>query len=118
MRSTKDVFESHILLVVDWNFDVDIEKNYSRDCVLISSYGTFYGKEGIKKAVALRESQIPEASFLYTTKSWYGEVAFLEWQADSDKTYVDDGADTFIIKNGKIVIQTRHYTVIHRDVCD
>ncbi|MDO5575546.1 MAG: nuclear transport factor 2 family protein [Fibrobacter sp.] len=114
MRNTKDVFESHMLLVLNWNFDTDIEKNYSNDCVLVSSYGTFYGKEGIRRAFALSEVLIPEASFLYITKSWYGEVAFLEWQAHSDKTYVDDGADTFVIKNGRISIQTSHYTVLYR----
>lgn len=115
MRSTKEVFENHLVLVAAWNFDFDIEKNYSDDCVLISSYGVFFGKKGIKNAILLRESQIPGAQFLYASQSWYGEIAFLEWRAHSNKTYVLDGADTFLIRNDKIIMQTRHYTVINRE---
>jgi hypothetical protein len=115
MRSTNEVFESHLVLVAAWNFDLDLQQNYSDECVLLSSYGAFYGKAGIKDAIALRESQIPGAQFLYATKSWYGEVAFLEWRAHAAKTYVLDGADTFLIRNGKIIIQTRHYTVVNRE---
>jgi hypothetical protein len=70
---------------------------------------------GIRKAFALLESQIPEANFLYTTKTVYQDIAFLEWQAEASDTYIDDGVDTFIISNGKIVCQTMHYTVKERE---
>lgn len=111
MRSTLEVFDSHLLYTLDWDIDADIEINYAPDCFLLSSYGAFYGRAGIKKAYSVLESQIPDADFLYGNKSIHNEVAFLEWQAESDDSYIDDGADTFIIRNGKIVGQTMHYTV-------
>lgn len=115
MRNTQEVFESHLMFTLDWNMESDIEENYSEDCIVISSYGTFFGKEGIRKALELLESQIPESDLLYTTKVWRGEIAFLEWQAESDDFYVDDGASTYVIQNGKIVGQTIHYSVKARE---
>ena len=75
----------------------------------------FFLENGNKKSFAVLESQIPEANFLYTTKTVYNEIAFLEWQAEAADSYIDDGVDTFIINNGKIVIQTMHYTVKDRE---
>lgn len=115
MRSAKEVFDSHLLYTLDWNIDRDIEENYSSDCCLLTSYGAFFGRLGIRKALSVLEGQVPEADFLYTTKSIYNNLAFLEWQADSDDTYIDDGADTFVFRNGKIIAQTMHYTVRFRN---
>jgi hypothetical protein len=114
MRTTEEVFDSHLLYTLDWDIDTDIELNYSPHCFLLSSYGIFFGRMGIRKAFAVLESQIPEANFLYTTKTVYNDIAFLEWQAEAADTYIDDGVDTFIISNGKIVCQTMHYTVKKR----
>lgn len=111
MRSTKEVFESHLMFTLDWDIDTDIETNYSSDCFLLTSYGAFLGRMGIKKAYSFLESQIPDADFLYCSKSFHNNVAFLEWQAESDDTYVDNGANTYVVDNGKIVAQTIHYTV-------
>jgi hypothetical protein len=40
-----------------------------------------------------------------------GDVLFLEWAADSAKTRVKDGIDTFIFKDGFIRVQTVRYTL-------
>ncbi|HEX3018872.1 MAG TPA: hypothetical protein VHP36_01155 [Chitinispirillaceae bacterium] len=114
MRSTKEVFDSHLLYTLDWDIDTDIEINYAADCFLLSSYGAYYGSEGIRKAFSVLESQIPEADILYSNKTVHNDIAFLEWQAESDDAFIDDGADTFIIRNGKIVSQTMHYTIRSR----
>jgi hypothetical protein len=38
-------------------------------------------------------------------------VCFLEWTARSDEAKIEDGADSFCIRDGRIVAQTIHYTV-------
>jgi hypothetical protein len=38
-------------------------------------------------------------------------VAFLEWAYEDDKVRVRDGVDSYLIEDGKIVVQTIHYTV-------
>ncbi|NLG18299.1 MAG: nuclear transport factor 2 family protein [Fibrobacter sp.] len=115
MRDTKEVFESHLLFYLDWNMEADIEQNYSSDCILLTSYGIFFGRNGLREMYRCLENQIPEADFLFTNRSLYGELAFLEWQAESDDSFVDDGANTYVIRDGKIVEQTIHYTVKQRE---
>jgi hypothetical protein len=91
MRTTEEVFDSHLLYTLDWDIDTDIELNYSPHCFLLSSYGIFFGRMGIRKAFAVLESQIPEANFLIYHKPVYNDIAFLEWQAEAADTYIDDG---------------------------
>jgi len=114
MRTTQEVFENHLLLILDWDQIDDIEKNYSPDCVLLTSFGTFYGHEGLRKFAALLNEKIPDADLLFVNRVCSGEIAFLEWQAESSETYVDDGAESFLIKNGLIVAQTVHLIVNQR----
>jgi len=38
-------------------------------------------------------------------------VLFIEWTADSEKTKVDDGIDTFVFRDGLIRVQTVRYTL-------
>jgi hypothetical protein len=40
-----------------------------------------------------------------------GELAFLKWTARCPRAEVGDGADSFWIRDGRIVAQTIHYTV-------
>jgi ketosteroid isomerase-like protein len=36
---------------------------------------------------------------------------FIEWSAHADKTFVEDGIDTFVFRDGEIVVQTVRYTL-------
>ena len=38
-------------------------------------------------------------------------TAFLEWTASGPTARVRDGADSFVIRDGQIVVETIHYTV-------
>lgn len=115
MRDTKEVFESHLLFTLGWNMDADIEQNFSPDCIVLTSYGVFLGKDGAREAFRCIERQLPDADILFTNRSYHGDLAFLEWQAEADDAFVDDGASTYLIKEGKIVGMTIHYTVEQRE---
>ena len=115
MRDTKEVFESHLLFTLGWNMDADIEQNFSPDCIVLTSYGVFFGKDGAREAFRCLERQLPDADILFTNRSYHGDLAFLEWQAEADDAFVDDGASTYRIKEGKIVGMTIHYTVEQRE---
>jgi hypothetical protein len=41
-------------------------------------------------------------------------MAFLEWSATSEQARVEDGADSFLIRHGRILMMTIHYTVIEK----
>jgi hypothetical protein len=109
-RSTREVFEDHLRLAEEGEVELDLERNYTDDTVLLTSFGVLYG---VREAYRLLEEQLPNPRYTYVTQQVHGEIAFLEWTADSERAWVDDGVDTFLIREGKIRVQTIHYT-IHR----
>jgi hypothetical protein len=64
----------------------------------------------VTEAVCLKES-LPEGKFDYYNVLVDGEIAFLEWKGFSGHKEVREGADSFVIRGGKIVAQTIHYKV-------
>jgi len=59
----------------------------------------------------LREELPEHRSIEYTYRAVEGRIAFLEWAYEDENVRVRDGADSYLIENGKIVAQTIHYTV-------
>lgn len=110
-RSAADVFDDHLQLRAAGDTEADLARNYAEDVVLLCSYGVLHGIEAIRESADRLDRQLPESQFTYITRYVDGEYAFLEWQAESAESIVDDGADSFVIRDGLIVMQTIHYTV-------
>lgn len=111
MRSTREVFEDHLHQGRYGDVETDLDRNYAADVVLLTSFGVFHGHDGLREANKLLNEHLPNARFNYQTHLLHGEIAFLEWTAESEQTRVDDGADTFHIRGGRIRVQTIHYTL-------
>lgn len=58
-----------------------------------------------------RSRRLAEA---HLTRLTSGDYAFLEWRGQSADIHVEDGADSFVIRDGRIVMQSIHYMVRHR----
>lgn len=110
-RETRQVFEEHLDNADHGRIDKDIQENFAEDCALLTTYGRFDGHEGVREAAELLQRQLPNASFNYTQKSVVDEMAFLEWTGSGDGARVEDGADSFLVRDGRIRIMTIHYTV-------
>lgn len=112
-RSAREVLDDHLRLVNDWDFETDLARNFSDDVVLLTGYGIFRGKDGVRQKVELLAEQLPGGRWTYKTVMAEGELGFLEWTAESDDgARVEDGADSYLIQGGKIRAMTIHYTVI------
>jgi hypothetical protein len=94
--------------------DADLLRNYAEDVLMFSKHGIEHGHDGVRKSAHRLREGLPNAIFTYTITLTHGEVAFLEWTAEADGAYVDDGADSFVIRDGRIAAQTIHYTVKRR----
>ena len=105
------MFEDHLEKASKGLVDADLAKNYSKDVRLFIAEGIYHGHEGAKMLADRLERELPQVNFNYTVKLVDGDIAFLEWTADSPNRIVKDGADSFLIKDGKIVAQTIHYTL-------
>jgi hypothetical protein len=110
-RSASEVFDEHLRLAQEHDIDTDLARNYSDDCVIMMGQGTYHGHDGARALADQLERELPGAHFDYVTKRVDGPVAFLEWKAHGDGRDVQDGADSFVIRDGRIVAQTIHYTV-------
>lgn len=112
-RRPREVLEDHLRLAREWDFETDLERNFGDDIVLMTSYGVFRGFEGLRRKVALLEAQMPGGRWTYHNIMVEGQLGFLEWSGVADNgARVDDGADSYLIREGRIRAMTIHYRVI------
>lgn len=110
VRSTREVFEDHLRHRMEHDLEADLH-NYAPDCVILTGYGVYRGHAGVRESGEILGTDIPNGAYTYTTKLDADGLAFLEWTAESDKIRVQDGVDSFLIRDGKIVVQTIHYRI-------
>lgn len=111
MRKAKEVLEDHLNLSKSGTIEDDLKRNYAEDVLLLTTHGTYKGHEGLKKLMDMLNKELPSASFEYKNFLVEDEVGFLEWSGNSKKAKVEDGADSYVVRDGRIVAQTIHYTV-------
>lgn len=111
-RTACDVLHDHLALAKEHRFEEDLDRNFSDDCLLLTTYGIFRGKEGLHRKVALLEEHLPMGRYDYTNVMCEGEMGFLEWTGEgSGGERVLDGADSYLIRDDRIRVMTIHYTV-------
>ncbi len=119
-RSAQEVLDDHLNLAENWGgeegfesiLEEDIRRNVSEDIVILINRGVFRGYEGVRQLAGMLGEELPEHhSFEYTYVVVEGRMGFLEWAYEDSSVRVRDGADSYLIEDGKIVAQTIHYTV-------
>lgn len=111
IRTTQDVFDDHLWQSNHGTIEEDFARNYADDVVLLTGEGIYYGFDGLNQLNQLLMQALPGAHFDYYNRLVSGEMAFLEWGTQTEKSQVKDGADSYLIRNGRIIAQTIHYTV-------
>ncbi|MEK8088368.1 nuclear transport factor 2 family protein [Thermithiobacillus plumbiphilus] len=111
IRTTQEVFEDHLWQSNHGSVEEDFARNYADDVVLLTGEGIYRGLEGLRYLTNVLMQALPGACFDYYTRLVAGEMAFLEWGTQTEKSQVKDGADSYLIRNGRIIAQTIHYTV-------
>jgi hypothetical protein len=123
-RSAQEVLDDHLGIANRWGPDEDLERiveddlrrNVSEDCVILINREVFRGHQGVMQLAQTLGEELPEHSaFQYTYKVAEGRMALLEWAYEDAHVRVSDGADSYLIEDGKIVAQTIHYTVEQKD---
>lgn len=114
-RSAEAVLGDHLRESRSGSVEDDLKRNYAEDVVLLTGRGLFRGHEGVRELARVLLEELPNPRFEYQTRLVHGEVGFLEWTARADHARVEDGADSYLIRGGKIIVQTIHYTVEQTD---
>ena len=112
-RTPEEVFQHHAQALGAGDLD-EIVADYSDDAVFITPAGVRHGKDGIRAAFTQLLADVPNAVWELKTQIYEGDVLFLEWAADAEKTHVEDGIDTFIVRDGLIRPQTVRYSLHHK----
>lgn len=113
-RTTRQVVDDHLALAADprWDLEEDLRRNFSEDVVLLTGYGLYRGYEGVREKARLLGEQLPGGRWTYVNVMADGELGFLEWTAEADNgARVRDGADSYLVQDGRIRAMTIHYTV-------
>ena len=78
---------------------------------MLTCSGIFRGHEGLRQSHQVLLESLPDAKVECFNKLIDGDSAFLEWRAKNHSVQVTEGADSFVIRDGKIVFQSIHYKV-------
>lgn len=109
-RTPEEVFQHHAKALGAGDLD-QIVADYADDAVFISPAGVKRGKDGIRSGFTELLADVPDAAWDLKTQIFEGDVLFLEWAADAGATFVEDGIDTFVFRDGLIRVQTVRYTL-------
>jgi hypothetical protein len=110
MRSTREVLESHLALREQGDLEGDLGRNYADDVVLLSwGEGVHRGKDGVRELATVLRTYLPEGEYSYGLLLVADEYGLLQWSGSGAGTVVHDGADSFVVRDGRIVAQTIHY---------
>jgi hypothetical protein len=112
MRSTTEVLHDHLVKRLEGRVDDDIEANYADDVVLLGGSGDYRGRSGIRESADELARLLPDVGFEYEQTVLAGPYAYLEWAARRDGRLAALGADSFVIEQGRIVMQTVHFRVV------
>jgi hypothetical protein len=110
-RTTREVLDDHLRLAQEKTLEDDIARNVAEDCVVLTPRGVFHGHDGVRELARQLEEEIPSGRWTYRSTQVGGRMAFLAWTVDSGPFRIPDGADSYLIEDGKIRAQTIHYTV-------
>jgi hypothetical protein len=110
-RSPEAVLRDHLALRDADDVERDISRNYALSVVVIRGKRTYTGHDGVRQCATELQRDLPNATFEYHTVRAEQEIGFLEWSGANGEATIEDGTDSFLIRDGHILIQTIHYRV-------
>lgn len=113
-RTPEEVFQHHAQALGAGDLE-QIVADYADDAVFITPAGVQRGKSGVREAFTQLLAEVPNAAWELKTQIYEGDVLFLEWAADAGATFIGDGIDTFVFRDGLIQAQTVRYTLQRRN---
>ena len=107
MGSAKDVVDHHLKSLGEGDLE-GILSDYAPGAVLFTPEGPLRGIDAIRPLfqAMLTEFGKPGAAFSLKQQFTEGDYAYILWTAETADNVYELGTDTFVIREGKIVIQS------------
>lgn len=107
MKSTNDVIDHHLKAIEHGDVNA-VLSDYALDAVLFRSDGIFKGVDAIRpvfdKFVA--EFQKPGTTSKTKQRLVAGDYGYMLWSAETPDNIYELATDTFVVREGKIVVQS------------
>ena len=106
-RTTEEVLVHHLVALGERDLDA-IVMDYAEDAVIFLPDGTVSGTDAIRAAFdsILSTAFLPGTEFEMKLQLVEGEAAYILWSADTPTVSIPYGTDTFIVRDGLIVVQS------------
>jgi hypothetical protein len=118
MSTTKEVLDNHLRSFYERNLE-GILSDYSPTAVLFTRDGPLSGIDAIRPLFEglLAEFSKPDASFEMKHQAIEGDHAFILWTAETADNVYELGTDTFVVRDGKIVVQSFASKITPKEIC-
>jgi len=106
--TTRLILEHHLAALAAGNLD-DLLSDYTDDSTLIGPEGAVQGRQPIRGFFESGlASLFKPGTYEFTMDAMHvaGDVAYIVWHANCAAADIVLGTDTFLIRDGKIVVQT------------
>ena len=107
MRSTTDIVDNHLKSFGEGDLN-GILSDYAPMAILFTPDGPLEGVDAIRPLFKklLAEFAKPGSSFKLKHQSIKGDYAYILWTAETADNNYDLVTDTFVVKDGKIIVQS------------
>ena len=107
MRSTKDIVDNHLKSFGEGDLN-GILSDFASMAILFTPDGPLEGVDAIRPLFEglLAEFAKPGSSFKLKHQSIKGDYAYILWTAETADNSYDMVTDTFVVQDGKIVVQS------------
>jgi hypothetical protein len=107
MRSTKDVFDHHLACFAAGDLEGTLS-DFSEQSVLMTPLGAIRGLTELRRFFEAVYTEFAEPGARFTTHQMLieGDCAFVAWDAESSANTYEGASDTFVIRDGRIAVQT------------
>ncbi len=107
MSTTQAVLDHHLQCFSTADLD-GIMADYTEDASLMTPLGVMKGAPAIREyfSNAFAEFTKPGTTFAMKQMLVDGDCAFIVWDAETPDTRFESASDTFVVRDGKIIVQT------------
>lgn len=104
--SPEQVLQAHLQAIGSGDMDA-LMADYTEDSVFITPNGSFVGLDAIRREFTNLLAAFPPGSpFKLIGQQVYQDTILLLWSGESEALNIPFAVDTFVIKQGKIRLQT------------
>jgi ketosteroid isomerase-like protein len=106
IQTPEQVLEVHVQAVLNGNMEA-LRQDYTEESVLMTANGSFKGLDAIEGEFRNLLAAFPNGFTINPIKQVVdGENILLVWSGDSEDIDIVLAVDTFVIRDGKIMLQT------------